>query len=81
MFLSHQETNHPTQLNIEGRPSTNPKEMAEEFNKVFIQKVKNLRNKISGPVKVDPALRLQKWIDKRNTPIPELKLRKITEFR
>ena len=69
----------PTQLNIEGRPSTNPKEMAVEFNKVFIKKVKNLRSKINGPVKVDPALRLQKWIEKRNIPIPELKFRKITE--
>lgn len=69
----------PTQLNIDGRTCSNPKIMANEFNKIFINKVKNLRNKAAHPVIIDPAVRLRQWLDRRNLPIPEFTFRKISE--
>ena len=35
-------------------------------------------NSISGPKLIDPIVRLQKWLEKRGTPIPEFKLQKIS---
>ena len=45
----------PTQLLIDGNLCSNPQKMANEFNKVFIEKVKNLKNKLAGLLTIDPA--------------------------
>ena len=45
----------PTQLLIDGNLCSNPPKMANELNKVFIEKVKNLKNKLAGLLTIDPA--------------------------
>ena len=69
----------PTQLNIEGVPSSNPKMMANEFNRIFINNVKRLRTKPNQTVPGDPCVHLRRLLNKRGRPIPELSFRKITE--
>ena len=69
----------PTQLVIDGKLCSNPQKMAEEFNKVFIEKVKNLKNNLSGQVSIDPADRLENWLKKREDEIPLLEFRTVKE--
>ena len=69
----------PTQLVIDGKLCSNPQKMAEEFNKVFIEKVKNLKNNLSGQVSIDPADRLKNWLKKREDEIPLLEFRTVKE--
>jgi hypothetical protein len=46
--------------------------MADQFNRVFIEKVQNLKDKLIGPITADPAERLKVWLDKKVEHIPEL---------
>ena len=54
--------------------------MAKMFNEAFTQKVKKLVSSLSGPIFLDPVLRLQNWLDKRNDEIPVFDLQKITKI-
>ena len=69
----------PTQLNIDGELCSNPKRMADEFNKTFINKIKKLQSESNSQVTIDPATRLSRWLNKRTQPIPEFSFRNITE--
>ena len=53
--------------------------MADEFNRVFIEKVRNLKDKLNGPITLDPAVRLKVWLDKKDEHIPELNFHKLNE--
>ena len=50
-----------------------------EFNKVFSEKVKNLKNKLSGPIKTDPAVRLATWLNKKEQVITQLEFQPLNE--
>ena len=52
---------------------------ANEFNRIFINKVKRLRTKSNHTVPCDASVYLRRWLNKRSRPIPELTFRKITE--
>ena len=69
----------PNQLIIDGNLCSNPKLIAEEFNKIFINKVQKLKSELQGQVIQDPAERLQDWLKKRTKPIPELEFKEISE--
>ena len=53
--------------------------MADKFNRVFIEKVRNLKDKLTGPITVDPSERLKVWLDKKDEHIPELNFHKLNE--
>ena len=53
--------------------------MADKFNRVFIEKVRNLKDKLTGPITADPAERLKVWLDKKDEHIPELNFHKLNE--
>ena len=54
-----------------------PRGMANSFNDIFIDKVKNLKSGIIDPVVEEPLKRLSRWLEKRKEPIPKLKIHKI----
>ena len=56
---------------------TNPAKLAKIFNEFFINKVKKLRAKSRKVPNSDPVLRVRKWLDKRPSPPPIFKIKKI----
>ena len=56
---------------------TNPAKLARIFNEFFINKVKKLRAKSRMTPNSDPVLRVRKWLDKRTSPPPIFKIKKI----
>ena len=63
---------------INGKISSSPKEMSDEFNHVCIDKVKKLKDELdNSPVTENPEERLRKWLDKRESPIPLFQLKPI----
>ena len=53
------------------------KQIAKEFSNHLVNKVKELRNKISESPKIDPGERLKKWLKSRPEPLPQFSLNKI----
>ena len=68
----------PTKLKINGDIISNPKSLADSFNGIFVNKVKDLRNKTNNPPKIDPIVRLNNYLSKRVIPIEEFKLKPIS---
>ena len=62
----------------DGSLITNPAKIANKFNQFFIEKVKTLRVKTNSAPLIDPVLRLDQWLNKRQEPLPTFKLREIT---
>ena len=56
---------------------TNPEKIAQALNNFFKQKVDLLRQKTNQPPVIPPSSRLEKWLNKRNSPIPPFKLKEI----
>ena len=67
----------PVQLVVNGEAVISPRAMANAFNEIFINKVKNLKEAIIDPVIEDPIIRLRRWISKRDSPIPEFTIKTI----
>ena len=64
----------------EGNPPemiTNPARLAKIFNEFFINKVKKLRAKSRMVPNSDPVLRVRKWLEKRPSPTPIFRIKKI----
>ena len=78
-YLGNVKNLSPTQILINGNLSSSPKDIAEEFNNVFIDKVKNLKKSLQGPITIDPIERLKRWLHKRNDPIPIFELKPINK--
>ena len=55
----------------------NPARLAKIFNEFFINKVRKLRAKSRKVPYSDPLLRVRKWLDKRPSPPPVFKIKKI----
>ena len=68
----------PVQLIVEGNPVTSPRDMANAFNNIFIKKVNDLKNSITGPTIEDPLSRLSRWLNKRQDPMPQFTFRQIS---
>ena len=69
----------PKQLNLDGKIISSPEILAESFNLIFINKVKNLTKILAGAVLLNPCQRLSKWLLKRSNPIQQFELKEISE--
>ena len=70
----------PSQLLVAGRIVSKPLDMANEVNEFFIQKIKGIKNILSGEhSNNDPLSALKKFISKRRVPEDGFKLEEITE--
>ena len=67
----------PTKLKVNGKILNNPKEMANQFAKIFSNKTKKIREKTSGNPTIDPKIRLQQYLNQRGVELPEFKLKPI----
>ena len=68
----------PVQLVVNGTAVVSPRAMANSFNQIFIQKVRNLKDTVTDPITEDPIVRLKRWISRRGSPIPEFTINVIT---
>ena len=75
--------NTPCLIKHNGKIVTSAKELANALNDTFLQKVSDLRSKTNSNPTVSPTVRLQRFLNKRQSGISELSLRKIniTELR
>ena len=55
------------------------RDIANAINNIFLKKVKDLRDKVTGVPDVDPKERLRKFLNKRNEEIPMFSLQKISK--
>ena len=69
--------NSPAKLNFNNEIITNPKELAEAFNRIFKNKVTKLRDKVKNNPKINPCERLESWIAQRSETIRDFQLRPI----
>ena len=56
---------------------TNPARIASKLNSYFIEKVRILRAKTDIPPTIDPIVRLEQWISRRQNPPPAFKIQEI----
>ena len=57
--------------------TNNPQQMANLFNKFFLNKIKVIREAMNDPVSTEPTERLKSWLQKREQPIPNFSLKTI----
>ena len=66
-MLGQSKSNSPQKIKVNDKMITNPKGLAEAFNKLFQDKIIKLRNQTDGiRPKIDPKVRLQSWLKERN---------------
>ena len=68
----------PKQLFYNGSCISSPEKLANAFNEIFRNKVRNLKNEIPNDITEEPTDRLRQWLSKRSSPIPEFDLKPIT---
>ena len=78
-FLGKSEDLAPKQMILDGAIISSPEKLSEAFNKVFLNKVKKLREEISKEKIINPEERLENWLRKRAEPLPEFEIRTITK--
>ena len=76
-ILGSNENKAPSKIKIGENIVTNPQDLASEFCRLFLDKIKKLRQKTDQNPVEDPGTRLQRWLASRNDPIPEFKLKSI----
>ena len=62
---------------VDNEVITNPKALANAFNKIFKNKVEKLREKTDIEPKIDPVERLEQMLDDRQEPVPAFQLKTI----
>ena len=72
-------SNTPSLLSYENRTYSTPRDIANIFNIIFINKVKNLVAKVSDHAKVEPKDRLRNWLEHREDQINEFSLKPVTK--
>ena len=80
-FLNSSKQSHsntPTLLTYKNKTYSSPRDIANVFNQIFINKVKKLTEKTSNDPKVEPKKRLEAWLKKKEDPIEEFELKAIT---
>ena len=65
----------PTKLKVDDKIVTDPKVLANEFNHIFINKVKEIRQKVTDVPSIDPIERLREFLNGKN--LPEFRLQNI----
>ena len=70
-------SNNPAFLTLNNKTYSTPRDIANVFNEIFINKVKKLTKKTSQTPKLNPKLRLQNWLRLRVNNIEEFKLKPI----
>ena len=69
----------PTQINDGGVLVNSPEKMANTFNRVFLDKVKKIRDKACKvATNINPVQRLRSWLNQRSSPLPEFELKPIS---
>mgnify|MGYP003315973921 CR=1 FL=1 len=68
----------PTKLKIDGEIVSSPETLVNAFNDIFIKKVKDFKDKTNVQPKIDPIIRLNSFLEKRQEPLQEFKLKPIT---
>ena len=69
----------PTQINDGGVLVNSPEKMANTFNRVFLDKVKKIRDKACQvATNINPVQRLRSWLNQRSSPLPEFELKPIS---
>ena len=59
---------------------TSPEQMANTFNKIFMSKVRKIRQKACAiATNIDPIQRLRRWLSQRELPLPRFQLKTITK--
>ena len=56
---------------------TAPRDIANIFNHIFLNKVQKLTRETNGEPTIEPRERLRKWLDDRGEPLAEFKLKAI----
>ena len=77
-FLGKTQDLSPKHINSNGKRISAPKLLAEAFNSIFLNKVKNLVSSLSGQVLFHPCERLASWLQGRDAPIEEFQLEEIS---
>ena len=77
-LLGNIDNKAPRQLRHGDRIINNPKLMAEVLNKTFQDKVKKLRNQTNIQPIIDPAVRLQLWLNKRESEVPNFEIKPVS---
>ena len=73
-MLGKVDNKSPTKIQFENKIISNPKGLANAFNKIFQTKVKKLRDITNNDtIKVDPKVRLESWLGEKVIPKFELK--------
>ena len=73
-YLGKTQDLSPKHINLDGKRISSPKLLAESFNDIFPNKVKNL----NGEVLSHPCERLASWLQGRDLPSEEFELKVIT---
>ena len=76
-LLGRNSNKAPSKIVVDNEVITNPKALANAFNKIFKNKVEKLREKTDIEPKVDPVERLEKMLDDRQEPVPAFQLKTI----
>ena len=70
----------PSQILVAGKVVSKPIDMANEVNKFFIQKIKNIKENLRDTNDTnDPLIALKKFLTKRNVPAEGFKIKEVTE--
>ena len=65
-------------LTYQNTTFTSPRDIANAFNRIFINKVRGLVSRVSNQAKEEPKERLKSWLEQRDEAIEEFKLKPIT---
>ena len=74
-MLGQVKSKSPSKIEFENKTITNPRALANAFNKIFKNKVRKLRTNTNHAPKIDPKVRLNSWLGDR--PLPMFELQKI----
>ena len=66
-------------ITYQNRTYFSPRDIANVFNQIFINKVKGLVAKVGNEAKIEPKDRLKVWLEQRTIEIEEFKLNPITK--
>ena len=69
-------SNTPSIIKFNGQVLTSPRDVANALNDTFLKKVSDLRSTANSSPRLSPIQRLRKYLDKKETGIRELSLRK-----
>ena len=76
-ILGQVENKAPTKIRVGDKIITAPKALANTFNKIFLDKVRKLRNQTDTNPKINPIERLKAWLLKSRNNVPEFTLKTI----